>query len=310
MTIRLEARVCPCCGGARFVASRKVLDYDLVRCIDCSMVYCNPGPSRDSLQFIYQEKDIEQSIALYERIATERTLASYDTRLAALERVAARKGRLLDFGCAAGYFVQRAQVLGWDAYGLDFGNWVEVAAARRHVKNVKSSTLSSANFESSSFDVIHSAQVFEHLVDPSEVLDQLVDLLKPGGIIYIDVPNYKTLPIIFDRDDFVLNSPPQHINYFTPDALSKFVRSAGLTVLNIAANDGLKWENLLGRPIDSEIAEAYDEGSVAPPKVDAGRQELFEYPPKSPIRKLLDLVFYNKLRLGMNLYCYARKAES
>jgi 2-polyprenyl-3-methyl-5-hydroxy-6-metoxy-1,4-benzoquinol methylase len=275
--------------------------------VRCGFVFANPRPTEASLVVIYAEKEIESSIALYERIATERTLATYDERLFKIERLLGAKGRLLDFGCAAAYFTQRAQVLGWDAYGIDMGNWIEDAASRRGVRNVRSCQLADANFEKNFFDVIHVAQVFEHLINPTDLLFKLVELLKPGGLLYIDVPNYSTIPIVLGRDDFFLNMPPQHINYFSPKTLRTLLSAASLNIFEIGANDGLKLENVFGRKISSEIAAAYTTSSPSKIAVDFARTTPYRLPDKGFIKSFLSPLLYSRLRLGMNLYSYCFK---
>ena len=74
------------------------------------------------------------------------------------------------------------------------------------------------------FDIVYAAQVFEHLTEPQEDLKEISRTLRSGGILYADVPNYRTLSILAGRDQFTSNAPPQHINYFTPVCLASFVR--------------------------------------------------------------------------------------
>jgi SAM-dependent methyltransferase len=45
-------------------------------------------------------------------------------------------------------------------------------------------------FSDSSFDVVYSGNVLEHTLDPSKVLTEAVRVLRPGGFLHIEVPNY------------------------------------------------------------------------------------------------------------------------
>jgi SAM-dependent methyltransferase len=292
---------CPLCSHPEHRFEREVDGHPLVRCRDCAMVFANPQPKPAEMDEVYRVRDEDALIDLYSRIATPTVLAGYDRRLERLRAMNGGTGRLLDFGCAAAYFTERAQAGGWDAVGLDLGNWVEEAARRRGVRNVMSCELAQAGFEPGSFDVINAAQVFEHVPRPVECLRQLVTLIRPGGLLYLDVPNYRTLSIVLGRDDFELNTPPQHLNYFAPGTLRRFLEKAGLSVMHLAANDGLKWENLLNRPISSEIALAY--ASHEKQRSQAPQAPL---PGWKPVRRMLDGLLYDGLKLGMNLYSYSR----
>jgi SAM-dependent methyltransferase len=306
--IELEATGCPLCRSVDHTFERSLDGHNIVKCKRCGFVYANPRPTEASLQYIYVERDVAESIELYKRIATANTLATYDSRLLKMESMLHGKGKLLDFGCAAGYFTERAQVRGWEAYGIDLGNWVEPAAAERGLKNVRSVNLSESGFAYESFDVINVAQVFEHLLSPRDMLKELLLYLRPGGLFYIDVPNYNTLPIMLGVDDFDLNRPLQHINFFSPATLEKLLRSESLSVLEIAANSGLKWENLVGRRVISEIADAYSTDEPARLNtVDSNRSEAFVLKQSGKIRRAADFIMYDTLKLGMCLYAFCRK---
>jgi SAM-dependent methyltransferase len=179
---------------------------------------------------------------------TPAVLGQFDVKLDRLERRLPHKGRLLDFGCGAGYFLERAQQRGWDAHGVELGQWAGEAARRRGVPNLHTARLQDMAFPDGHFDAVNASQVFEHLTRPLPELAEIRRVLKPGGVFLIDVPNYHTLPILLNADDFMLNAPPQHVAFYTPRTLRKLLTAGGLTVDRVFSSSGLKWENLLGKP--------------------------------------------------------------
>ena len=97
---------------------------------------------------------------------------------------------VLDFGCGAGAFVAAAKEDGWQPTGYDLNGGL-VQAARAHWGIDKLHTGPLEEFYAShrgSFDAISCFQVFEHLQQPVPVGKELVSLLKPGGVLLIDVP--------------------------------------------------------------------------------------------------------------------------
>jgi SAM-dependent methyltransferase len=148
--------------------------------------------------------------------------------------------------------------------------------------------------------------VFEHLPRPLDELEEIRRVLRPGGVLYINVPNYQCLSIVLGRDDFELNTPPEHVTYFTPRTLAQLVARAGFVVLRTASYGGLKWENLLGRPISSEIAEAVRPLDAAkPPQWRRGTPPARSGPPTLAGRAARNL-FYGRLKVGMTLELFAR----
>ena len=307
----LVRSLCPLCGCGRSRPETKIAGYQMEKCRDCSFVFMNPRCTADHLAAIYTVRDEEALIDLYARIASPKVIATYHEKLAQIERMAPAKGRLLDFACAAGYFFEQAQQRGWDAHGCDVGVWAGRAAAVRGLKNMHVVDLSSLGFQDGYFDVVYAAQVFEHLLNPVEDLVTLLRVLKPGGLLYIDVPNYQTLPIMLGRDDFMLNEPPQHINYFTPATLRKLLQDAGLTSVKVGSGGGLKWENLLGRPIGSDIADAYGLTDEKSHRAAASNPSLLTRAKSAAIQVaksvVVNPVLYSQAKVGMNLSAFSIK---
>ena len=97
------------------------------------------------------------------------------------------KGRILDVGCAAGYFLAEARQRGWEAEGSELSAKAARHAIKRgfkvHVGAVESLKLPSR------FDVVYAAHTLEHVKDPLVFLNKLKSFLKPGGKLMIEVPN-------------------------------------------------------------------------------------------------------------------------
>jgi len=301
---------CPLCGGMDRRYERTLNGYRLVRCLCCGAVHQNPQCTVGDLMYIYKEKrDAGFLIDLYKRLHTDSVLAEYDRKLAILESLLPTKGRILDFACAAAYFVEQASRRGWDAHGVDVGDWSRTAAESRGVRNVHVGLLSELRFPDGYFDVVFAAQVLEHLPSPAGDLAEIRRILRPGGILYVDVPNYHTLPIMLNRDDFYLNMPPQHLLYFTPKTLRKLLCDSGFEVDWVRTEGGLKWENLIGRPVVSDVADAYRSSSSKSPesaRIEAA-SPMGPSTLKKVLRPLVKTLFYQWAKVGMVLVALARR---
>jgi SAM-dependent methyltransferase len=45
-------------------------------------------------------------------------------------------------------------------------------------------------FDSESFDIVYSANVLEHTRDPERVIEEAMRVLRPGGVLHMEMPNY------------------------------------------------------------------------------------------------------------------------
>jgi SAM-dependent methyltransferase len=74
------------------------------------------------------------------------------------------------------------------------------------------------------YDVLLCTHVLEHLVEPREVLQRLAAVLKPGGIVYVEVPVeiWKRPPTPAE--------PVTHINFFVPESLRFLMQTCGYQV--------------------------------------------------------------------------------
>jgi SAM-dependent methyltransferase len=262
------------------------------------------------LRELYQERaDPEHLISYYEAEATAAVLAGYDCRLAKLKALTDGGRTLLDVGCGAGYLVERAALGGWEASGVEIGDWALAAAARRGVKNLFVGELKDLGFADEHFDVVYCAQVLEHLKQPMELLKEVKRILRPGGVFYADLPNYRTLSILAGRDDWYMNYPPQHLNYFTPATLRRCLVRAGFSVEELVTEGGLKLELLVGGGGRTPVTQS--SGPVVGEREEKTRPAADPVGGRAMIKRLMmpavKLVFYEGLKVGVNIVVFARK---
>jgi SAM-dependent methyltransferase len=274
------------------------------------MVFANPQYTQEKMRHLYHDRDTDHLIKLYAQSATSAVLADIDRLLDDVEAALPGRGRILDFGCGPGYFFERAGQRGWDAHGIDFGSWVEKASLARGLRNIHVGALSDQGFADGFFDTVCANQVLEHMAAPKDDLKEIRRTIRHGGLFYASVPNYRCLSILFGRDDFELNEPPQHVNYFTPKSLCRLLEDCGFEILRTSTYGGLKWENLLGRRISSDIAEAYRGGASGPDAV-SGNGAIIG-PARTPLIKRMlhpavKTFFYRLAKVGMCLEVFARR---
>jgi SAM-dependent methyltransferase len=82
------------------------------------------------------------------------------------------------------------------------------------------------------FDVVTMTHVLEHCVDPLLALRNAAELLTPGGLLFIEVPNNEAIAARRSGTCWFHFDAGRHLNFFTPDSLATAVQRVGLAPVN------------------------------------------------------------------------------
>jgi SAM-dependent methyltransferase len=236
---------CPVCGSADVTVYREGTDRELsqmalgpsrrdisggriLRCRSCRLGFRATLPSEEDLGRLYRELDI----------------GAHEGELPARFRTAARQlrivsryvapARLLDVGCGSGVFLRVAADAGWNVVGVEPGK-----AAHRSATallggrgDVIHAAFQEVSLASSAFDVVTLWDVLEHVPDPRSLLDRAAHLVKPGGYLFVNVPDLESLPtrLLQARWPLLL---PEHLVYFSRRSLRLCGEGAGLTLVHL-----------------------------------------------------------------------------
>jgi 2-polyprenyl-3-methyl-5-hydroxy-6-metoxy-1,4-benzoquinol methylase len=231
---------CPLCGSADhrlYVMAPSHYGperYAVTRCQRCGMIFTNPQQSSYTSEV--EERGVLDRHLRAETLSVGCRQARLQLRL--LERFTGGR-RVFDFGCGAGMFVHEAIVRGWEAVGHDLNRGL-VAAANRHWGFDALHTGPLEEFitqRPGPYDALLSNQVFEHLQRPLEVGEHLVRLLKPGGLLYLDVPNVRQPREWFQRG--VTLDPTSHWCHFSSTTLPALVEKLGCEPIFVSAAPAL-----------------------------------------------------------------------
>ena len=131
-----------------------------------------------------------------------------------------RSGRLLDLGCAYGFFLKEARSH-FETFGIELAEHA-AASCREAGLNVLSGVANETNMEQiGEVDVITMFDVIEHLPQPREVLARCYRYLKPGGVIVITTGDFASIVARWAGAKWRLMTPPQHLWYFTKESLRR-----------------------------------------------------------------------------------------
>jgi SAM-dependent methyltransferase len=152
---------------------------------------------------------------------------------------------LLDVGCSNGSLGEalRAQVPGRTVWGIEADPAFSEEASRR-IDKVIQADLDRLDwpgaFPAQHFDCLIFADVLEHLLDPWTVLRRATEVLLPGGLVIISVPNVRHFSAIYSiavRGTFPRRErglfDRTHLRWFTLGDARALCQQAGLEVTDV-----------------------------------------------------------------------------
>lgn len=136
-------------------------------------------------------------------------------------------GHLLDVGCGNGVFLLRAKAAGWKVMGLE-PDPLAAATVRQSGLDVHTGTLDTF-CEAASFDVVTTSHVIEHVHNPRVFLNQIFELLRTDGTIWLATPNVQSLGHRRFGRSWRGLEPPRHLAIFSAKALRAMLVEAGFS---------------------------------------------------------------------------------
>ena len=92
---------------------------------------------------------------------------------------------VLDFGSGFGAAMKSFEILGLNYFGFETDSWCN-DFAKKLKRNKITSNLN--ELKKSSFDLVYTYQVFEHIKNPENALNLIKELLRENGYLFINVP--------------------------------------------------------------------------------------------------------------------------
>jgi SAM-dependent methyltransferase len=167
------------------------------------------------------------------------------------------KGRLLDVGCAHGWFLETARN-DFEVFGLEPDKNIFDATSRRGLP-VRMGCFPNALNEEERFDIIVFNDVIEHIPDIKQVLASCHQRLNKNGLLALNLPSsngifYRLskilcrlgLPIFFERL-WQKDLPSPHLHYFNLFNLTNLLKSSGFEVKKSGSLSTMRLSGLYAR---------------------------------------------------------------
>lgn len=226
--------ICPICNSKAIENVFEVKDYtvsqklfEVWECKTCSVRFTQNVPSQNEIGPYYKSDtyvshtDTKKGLInnLY-HLVRKKTLAG--KRKLVTKETQKVQGKILDIGCGTGAFLNEMKSKNWNVVGLEPDEQASTKAKELYgIKTLPSDELFNLDFEA--YDAITMWHVLEHVHELKEYIEQIELLLKPGGKLFIAVPNYLSYDAQVYKQYWAAYDVPRHLYHFTPRSLKNLL---------------------------------------------------------------------------------------
>jgi 2-polyprenyl-3-methyl-5-hydroxy-6-metoxy-1,4-benzoquinol methylase len=252
---------CPLCGASdRELIKQERGALAVVRCVKCTLIRVSP-------RLHHPEQIYQGDVALYENEYREvlrgrphHRDANYLRDIALLAKHKPT-GRFLDIGSSTGAFLHHALNRGWTVTGIEPSSQLASLARKWWGLEIIEGFVEKLDLPARHFDVVTMTDVFEHVVNPKEVLGAIRRTIKDDGILFIKVPNglfnilkYNVRKLLkkTETDDF---DAYEHVLHYTDQTLTAMLRACGFEPFDVQVETPVQlpvWHKYVGQYFQHE----------------------------------------------------------
>lgn len=169
---------------------KKGITTTIVKCKKCGLIFPNPQPIPINLQDHYGISPDAYWSDDYFKIVSN-YLDSFILQMNKIQLIK-KDAKILDVGAGIGKAMIEFERNGYDVYGIEPSrSFYQFAIDKMNIskEKIKNEAIENSTFEENQFDVITMFAVLEHLYDPARAVEQVLKWLKPGGLLFIEVPS-------------------------------------------------------------------------------------------------------------------------
>lgn len=173
--------------------------------------------------------------------------------------VSAQSGQVLDIGCGKGAFLRafKAERPAWLCAGVEPSR-EEAALARRNSEfEIHEGMFGSVPLERDRFDLVAIMHVLEHVPRPAQTIRQMHDIIAPGGLLFVEVPNTTDLNMFYDLLLF------EHLYHFTPDTLAWLLARERFEVIAHERSTSYGAQRVIARKVERVPTKGWPELTMA-----------------------------------------------
>jgi SAM-dependent methyltransferase len=225
---------CLVCGAPVRHAFDAVEDgFSVAACDACGSARTWPSLDDEAIgawypQMYYGERNVRFN-PLFERMTRW-----FRRRRVGVIRSLTKPGTVLDVGCGRGFTLSFLRDAGYRTIGVELSPHAAQHARQSLGLDVRTGDFLRLPFAAGELDVIIFWHSLEHVAEPLRALDRARELLRPGGLLVVAVPNFESLQSRATGRQWFHLDVPRHYVHFSARGLRGALRARGFRVINQA----------------------------------------------------------------------------
>ncbi len=260
-TERFREVPCRLCQATKAQGYIEGEGFHFVRCLDCGLVYQNPQPVFEDLKNRYRSDYYQYELENEQNFFQLMRLGLEDIHFH--RRNMPKESGFLDIGCATGMLLESMAALGWRVQGVELCIESAEHARRERGLDIFSGTLDEADYQASSFGVVHFSHLIEHVPNPRNFLIEIRRILRDDGFVIATTPNVRGFQARIFRGKW-RSAIADHLTLFSKRTLARLLEDTGFSINAVKTWGGLakgtapSW---IKRPLD-RLAKRFGFGDV------------------------------------------------
>lgn len=208
---------CIVCGSFAAVKSFDSAEkgFSILRCPDCGLGRTWPSVASTEIGSWYPETYYGKENVRFNPLF-EKMTHLFQWRRARVLHNRVPRGPVLDVGCGRGFLLNFMRSLGYEPHGIELSDHAAWHARNRLKIDVLTGDFLTMPHQRERFHALVFWHTLEHFAQPVEAVARARELLKPGGLLTVAVPNSESLQArFFGRAWFHLDVPRHYWHFGT-----------------------------------------------------------------------------------------------
>ena len=218
---------CQICNNSEFIKVMEAEGFHYYRCKNCSLEFSYPQPTDEYLSKLYTRNyykawDIDQHEKEVFRIKQKTFLH----KISLVKKYLFPSAKILDCGCATGFFLDVAKESSYEAYGIELSEYAANVCKQKHGNGkIFCGQMENANFTDNpdkKFNAIFMSDFIEHVRNPKQIISQAFEMLENKGLLVITTPKVKSFSYRISGKRW-FQYKPEHLYYFSENNIKQLL---------------------------------------------------------------------------------------